>query len=82
MVGHVAPEAAVGGPLAALRDNDIITIDIDSRKLDAELTSSLIVERMRKWAPPESRYKTGVFAKYAHLVSSASDGAITRVPNS
>ncbi len=81
MIGHVAPEAAIGGPLAALRDNDIVTIDIDNRKLDADLTGPLIADRMKNWAPPEPRYKSGVFAKYAALVSSASDGAITRVPN-
>jgi dihydroxy-acid dehydratase len=80
MVGHVSPEAAVGGPLAALRDGDIVSIDIATRRLDAELSRALFAERMRGWQPPAARYTSGVFAKYAALVSSASDGAITRPP--
>jgi dihydroxy-acid dehydratase len=80
MVGHVSPEAAVGGPLAALRDGDIVSIDIATRRLDAELSQALFAERMRGWQPPAARYTSGVFAKYAALVSSAADGAITRPP--
>ncbi len=77
MIGHVAPEAALGGPLAAVRDGDMIVIDIDARKLDVELSAEEIAERMRVWRAPEPRYKSGVFAKYAAQVSSASEGAVT-----
>ncbi len=76
-VGHVAPEAAAGGPIAALREGDIITFDIANRRLDVELTDEEIKQRMANWISPEPRYKTGVFAKYAALVSSASEGAVT-----
>jgi dihydroxy-acid dehydratase len=78
MVGHIAPEAARGGPLAALRDGDIITLDVDARRLDVALTDAQIAERLASWAPPAPRYTSGVLAKYACLVSSASEGAITR----
>ena len=77
MVGHVAPEAARGGPLAAIRDGDIIVLDVDARELNVELSEAEIAERMADWRPPEPRYKRGVMAKYAALVSSASEGAIT-----
>jgi dihydroxy-acid dehydratase len=80
MVGHVAPEAALGGPIAAVREGDRITIDTQLRKLDLEISDAEIARRMSEWRPPMPRYKTGVFAKYAALVSSASEGAIT-VPN-
>jgi dihydroxy-acid dehydratase len=78
MVGHVAPEAARGGPLAALREGDIVTIDVESRELRAELSDDEIAERLTHFEQPEPRYTSGVFAKYAALVSSASDGAVTR----
>ncbi len=78
MVGHIAPEAARGGPLAALRDGDIITLDVDARRLDVALTDAQIADRLASWAPPAPRYTSGVLAKYASLVSSASEGAITR----
>jgi dihydroxy-acid dehydratase len=77
MVGHVAPEAALGGPIAAIREGDRITIDTKARKLELEISDAEINRRMSEWRPPEPRYKTGVFAKYAALVSSASEGAIT-----
>lgn len=77
MAGHVAPEAAVGGPIAALRDGDIITFDVNKRRLDVNLTDAQIKERLKSWKAPEPRYKTGVMAKYAKLVSSASQGAVT-----
>lgn len=77
MVGHVAPEAAHGGPIAALRDGDRITVDIDGRSLNVALTEEEIQERLARWREPEPRFKTGVMAKYAALVSSASEGAIT-----
>jgi dihydroxy-acid dehydratase len=77
MIGHVAPEAAVGGPLAALRDGDTISIDVDERRLDVDLSAEQLAERMRNWAPPPPRYQQGVFAKYSALVSSAALGAVT-----
>jgi dihydroxy-acid dehydratase len=78
MVGHVAPEAAIGGPIAALREGDMIVFDIESRKLDVELSDEEIKRRLSEWSPPAPRYTSGVFQKYAALVSSASEGAITR----
>jgi dihydroxy-acid dehydratase len=78
MVGHVAPEAARGGPIAALADGDIIIFDVEKRKLNVELSNDEIKRRLEKWRAPEPRYKTGVFAKYAALVTSASEGAVTR----
>jgi dihydroxy-acid dehydratase len=81
MVGHVAPEAAVGGPIAALRDGDTVVIDTAARKLEVELPAGELESRLRAWKPPRPHYATGVFAKYAALVSSASQGAVTRVPN-
>ncbi|HKX27137.1 MAG TPA: dihydroxy-acid dehydratase [Blastocatellia bacterium] len=78
MIGHVAPEAAVGGPIAALREGDLIVLDIDKRSLDVELSAAEIKARLDEWRPPAPRYTTGVFQKYAALVSSASEGAITR----
>ena len=80
MAGHVAPEAARGGPIAALRDGDSILFDIASRRLDVDLSAEAIADRLDSWSPPSPRYSTGVMAKYAALVSSASEGAVTRVP--
>jgi dihydroxy-acid dehydratase len=80
MIGHVAPEAAMGGPLAALRDGDVVTIDIEARRIDADVPAGETAERLRAWTAPKPRYASGVFAKYAALVSSAADGAITRAP--
>jgi dihydroxy-acid dehydratase len=78
MVGHIAPEAARGGPLAALRDGDIVVVDVSKRQLNVELPEAEIRQRLQGWKPPEPHYAAGVFAKYAALVSSASEGAITR----
>jgi dihydroxy-acid dehydratase len=78
MVGHVSPEASRGGPLAALRDGDTVTIDVEARELRAELSADELATRLRDWTPPAPRYTSGVFAKYAALVSSASEGAVTR----
>jgi dihydroxy-acid dehydratase len=78
MIGHIAPEAFVGGPIAALRDGDTITIDVESRRVDVDLTDAQIAERLRDWKQPQPRYTSGVFAKYAALVSSAAEGAVTR----
>ena len=79
MLGHVAPEAAAGGDIAALRDGDFVTIDIEARSLDHELDDNEVAARMQGWEPPPPRYTAGVFAKYAALVGSAAEGAITRV---
>jgi dihydroxy-acid dehydratase len=75
MIGHVAPEAAMGGPIAGLKEGDIIVIDVASRKLEAEGVD--LRARLKGWQRPEPRFKTGVFAKYAALVGSASEGAVT-----
>ena len=77
MAGHVAPEAAKGGPIAAIHNGDLIHIDITARRLDVELSDQDIKARLAKWTPPAPRYTTGVLAKYAKLVSSASLGAVT-----
>ncbi len=77
MVGHVAPEAAVGGPIAAVRDGDLISIDVDARELSVELSATELAQRLRDFQPPPPRYASGVFAKYAALVSSAAEGAVT-----
>jgi dihydroxy-acid dehydratase len=77
MAGHVAPEAAVGGPIAALRNGDIVTFDIPKRRLDVELKAAEIKQRLKKWKKPKPHYTSGVMAKYAELVSSASRGAVT-----
>ena len=78
MVGHVAPEAAAGGPIALLRDGDRITIDVNARRIDVDAD---LVERRKSWKPPSRDGVTGAFAKYAHLVSSASEGAVTTRAN-
>jgi dihydroxy-acid dehydratase len=77
MAGHVAPEAFRGGPLAALRDGDIVSMDTNTRRLDVELSDEEMRARLAAWKPPAARYATGVLAKYARLVSSASTGAVT-----
>jgi dihydroxy-acid dehydratase len=77
MIAHVAPEAAVGGPIAAIHEGDIITVDVDQGRLHLEVPDDEIRRRMSQWVAPVPRYKTGVFAKYANSVSSAAIGAIT-----
>jgi dihydroxy-acid dehydratase len=77
MAGHVAPEAAVGGPIAAVREGDTITFDVAQRRLDLHVSEDEIRSRMRDWQPPAPHYTTGVFAKYMATVSSASEGAVT-----
>jgi dihydroxy-acid dehydratase len=77
MVGHVAPEAAMGGPIAAVRDGDTIELDIPSRRLSLSVPVAEISGRLASWTPPPARYTTGVLAKYARLVASASQGAVT-----
>ncbi len=78
MAGHVAPEAAHGGPIAALREGDVIVFDIAKRQLNVELPDAEIKTRLDQWKPRPPRYTDGVFAKYASLVSSAAEGAVTR----
>jgi dihydroxy-acid dehydratase len=77
MVGHVAPEAHRGGPLAAVQEGDIVVIDVANRRLDAEVGEADLAARMKGWKTPPARYARGVMAKYAKLVSSASTGAVT-----
>jgi dihydroxy-acid dehydratase len=78
MVGHVVPEASRGGPIAALQEGDVICIDVGAGELRVELSDDEIAERLAAWSPPPPRYESGVLAKYAALVASASEGAITR----
>jgi len=80
MAGHVAPEAAVGGPIAAVEEGDPIRFDIEARRLDVEVPEVTLRERLARWRPPPPRYTSGVFAKYVALVSSAAEGAVTRPP--
>ncbi len=77
VIGHVAPEAAHGGPIAFINDGDIISIDVEARTInvDADLKT-----RAKDWTPPEPKYKNGAYAKYAKLVGSASKGALTSFP--
>jgi dihydroxy-acid dehydratase len=78
MMGHVSPEAALGGPIAAVREGDTIHIDVNQRLLEVEVSDTALRQRLAEWKPPQPRYPSGVFAKYAAMVSSASEGAITR----
>jgi dihydroxy-acid dehydratase len=77
MAGHVAPEAARGGPIAAVRDGDRITIDVDARRIDVDLPDDEIAARIATYEAPPNGDATGALGKYARLVSSASDGAVT-----
>jgi dihydroxy-acid dehydratase len=77
MAGHVSPEAALGGPIAGVRDGDMIRFDVNKRELAVEVSDDVLRQRMAQWKAPQPRYPKGVFAKYAALVSSASQGAIT-----
>jgi len=77
MAGHVAPEAARGGPIAAVRDGDKIAFDVEGRTLDVGLSAEEIAGRISSYKQPEPRYRSGVMAKYAASVSSASEGAVT-----
>jgi dihydroxy-acid dehydratase len=77
MAGHVAPEAASGGPIAAVREGDQITFDIPNRRLDVHVAPETLRERMRDWQAPAPKYRSGVFGKYVAMVTSASQGAVT-----
>jgi len=81
MAGHVAPEAASGGPIAAVHDGDTIAFDIPNRTLNVELTDEQIKQRLANWKAPSPRFTSGVMAKYAFLVSSSSRGAVTTLPH-
>jgi dihydroxy-acid dehydratase len=78
MMGHVSPEAALGGPIAAVHEGDMIHIDINQRMLEADISDATFKQRLASYKPRAPLYRNGVFAKYAALVSSASEGAITR----
>jgi dihydroxy-acid dehydratase len=78
MVGHVAPEAARGGPLAVVRDGDTIAVDVDGRSLQLEVEDGELAARLDAWSPPDLPYGTGVFGRYRALVGSASEGAVLR----
>ena len=77
IIGHVAPEAAVGGPIGLIHDGDTIRMDVESRLLEVSLSEEEMERRRAEWTPPEPQYTGGVLAKYAKLVSSASQGAVT-----
>src|SRR5207247_1176008 len=77
MIGHVAPEAALGGPIAMIEDGDEIVIDVDAKRLDLNVPAAQLEQRRGRWSPPPPRYMGGVMAKYAAQVSSASVGAVT-----
>ena len=77
MIGHVAPEAAVGGPIGLINQGDIISMDVESRQLNVKITKAELEERKKAWQPRKTNYERGVLAKYAKLVSSASIGAVT-----
>ena len=78
MAGHVAPEAAIGGPIAAVEEGDTIAFDVERRRLDLLVDDATIRQRLARWRPPAPRYASGVFARYAALVSSAAEGAVLR----
>jgi dihydroxy-acid dehydratase len=78
MAGHVAPEAFLGGPIALVEEGDPIAFDVTERRLDLDVPAAVLEERRTRWRPPAARYTHGVLAKYAALVSSAAEGAITR----
>src|SRR4051812_16709783 len=78
MVGHVAPEAARGGPLAVVRDGDVVEIDVDAKSLTLEIAHDDLAARLEAWSPPDLPFATGVFGRYRALVGSASEGAVLR----
>jgi len=77
MIGHIAPEAALGGPIGLVEEGDPIVIDVDARRLDLDVPAAILEQRRGRWTAPRPRYTGGVMAKYAALVSSASEGAVT-----
>ena len=81
MIGHAAPEAARGGPLALVETGDMVEIDVDARRLDLDVDPGVLQDRLKAWQPPEPQFTHGVMARYAALVSSASEGAVLRTPS-
>jgi Dihydroxyacid dehydratase/phosphogluconate dehydratase len=77
MIAHIVPEAAERGPIAAVRNGDMITIDVKKRRLDVEIPAAEMKKRLAKWKAPKPRYTSGVFHKYAIGVRNASEGAVT-----
>jgi dihydroxy-acid dehydratase len=77
MAGHIAPEAAIGGPIAVIEDDDFVVFDLDRREIRVELPATTLARRLARWRPPPPRYRAGVLAKYARLVASAAVGAVT-----
>jgi dihydroxy-acid dehydratase len=77
MIGHIAPEAALGGPIGLVEEGDEIVIDVDRKAVDLSVPAGVLDERRARWAAPRPRYAGGVMAKYAALVSTASEGAVT-----
>jgi dihydroxy-acid dehydratase len=77
MVAHIVPEAADGGPIALVREGDTVVLDIPNRRLDVDVPIAELALRLDAWSPPPPRYTTGALAKYARLVSNASNGAVT-----
>jgi dihydroxy-acid dehydratase len=82
MVGHVTPEAQIGGPIALVREGDPIVIDVGGRRLEVEVSADELDGRRAEFRPPAPRYTSGLFARYAALVSPASEGAVLRLPDS
>jgi dihydroxy-acid dehydratase len=80
MIGHVSPEAARGGPLAVVEDGDEIIIDLDTRQINTSASADERARRLAAWQPPAPRYSSGVFARYAAQVGSASEGAVLHTP--
>lgn len=80
MIGHIAPEAALGGPIAVVEEGDTIVIDVDRKALDLEVPADEVAARLARWTPRPPNYPGGVLAKYAALVGSASAGAVTTGP--
>ena len=79
MAGHVAPEAALGGPIAAIREGDTIVFDVAKRELRVEISDAELAERMKSWKEPPLRYASGIFRKYSNTVTSAARGAVTNL---
>jgi dihydroxy-acid dehydratase len=77
MIGHVAPEAMVGGPIGLLEEGDMIVVDIEARSLNVELSDDELAARRARWQPPQPHYRSGVMAKYARQTAQADDGAVT-----
>jgi dihydroxy-acid dehydratase len=78
MVGHISPEAAEGGPIAILKDGDTVTINIEERRLDVDVSAKELKSRLSKWMPPKEKYASGALHRYSKMVTSASTGAVLR----